>query len=256
MNSYTMKIYHDKYHLKKQITETLEVVDDETYVKARREISSFFINGKTNYKFFHLHKHPYSEWFKDLPDWIENISPRGILSEKYRNVTLPTDLSDEDIIDMGLIDLGMEPTEKEIIKYYLGQSLPTDLSKLDSLYTIAQIAIEKGDSFNKKYIKRVWEDYFRLQPEKVNVQTDNILKPIMALDLEICDIISEGIYCRNDAAYIEKWLYINAQNFKKIDVSIKSIKNLLSDTIINLKPNVLYDTKLVRFSGSTHLKVQ
>ena len=247
MNSYAMKIYHDKYHLKKQTTETLEVFNDETYVKARREISSFFANGKANYKFLHLHKHPYSEWFKDLPDWIEVISPRSVLSEKYHKIALPTNLSNDDIIELGLIDLEIEPTEKEIIKYYLGQSLPTDLSKIDSLYTITQIAIEKSDSFNKKYIKRVWEDFFRLQIEKVNVQTSNILKPIMALNLEICHIISESIYCRKDAAYIEEWLHINAQIFRKIDVSTKSIMNLLSDTIINLKPNILYDTKLVSF---------
>lgn len=243
-----MKIYIDKYHLQKYANETLEVVDAKSYVKARQEILSFFLGKKSSFKSIHVFKKPYFNWFNDLDEYTEVVSPKGLLCKKNNVNNLPENLSDEDIIDMGLIELGIEPTEKEIIKYYLGQSLPIDLSKVDSLYTITQIAIEKSNSFNKKYIKRVWEDYFRLRPETVNIQTNNILKPIMALDLEICDIISEGIYCRNDAAYIEEWLHINAQIFKKNDVSIKSIKNLLSDTIINLKPNALYDAKLVRFT--------
>jgi len=249
-----MKIYIDKYHLQKYAIETLEVVDAKSYVKARQEILSFFLGKKSSFKSIHVFKKPYFNWFNDLDEYTEVVSPKGLLCKKNNVNNLPENLSDEDIIDMGLIELGIEPTEKEIIKYYLGQSLPIDLSKVDSLYTITQIAIEKSNSFNKKYIKRVWEDYFRLQPEKVSIQTNNILKPIMALDLEICDVISEGIYCCKDAAYIEEWLHNNAQIFRKIDVSPKSIKNLLSNTIINLIPNVLYDTKLVRFSTNRLLK--
>lgn len=242
-----MKIYIDKYHLQKYANDTLEVVDTTSYVKARQEILSFFLSKKSSFKSIHVFQKPYFNWFNDLDEYTEVVSPKGFLCKKNNVNNLPENLSDEDIIDMGLIELGIEPTEKEIIKYYLGQSLPTDLSKIDSLYTITQIAIEKSDSFNKKYIKRFWAEYFRSQSEKVNVQTNLILKPIMALDLEICDIISEGIYCCKDVAYIEEWLHNNAQIFRKLDVSTKSIKKLLSDTIINLKPNHLYDTKLVRF---------
>jgi predicted transposase YbfD/YdcC len=242
-----MKIYLDKYHLKQYSNETFEVVDEKSYVKARREILSFFVNGKANFKSLHLYKHPFTEWFKDLSEWIEIISPKGILREKHNNLHLPNNLSDDDIVEMNLIDIDIEPTEKEIIKHFLGQSLPANLSKIENIYILSRIVIEKKECFSKKYISKVWEKNHKLLSENNDNHLINILKPIIALDLDFCSIISEGIYCRKDSVYIENWLHDNSLVFRKYDINTKYLKNLLNDSSTIRILNDQFEKKILSF---------
>jgi hypothetical protein len=249
-----MKIYLDKYHLKPYSKETLEVVDEKSYVKARREILSFFLNGQANFKSLHLYKSPYTKWFNDLSEWIETISPKGLLKEKYNNIHLPTNLSDDDIVEMGLIDINIEPTEKEIIKHFWGQSLPSNLSEIENLYIFSRIVIEKKECFNKKYVLKVWEENFKLLSENIDNQLIGIYKPIITLDSDFCSIISEGVYCRKDSVYIENWLYNHSRVFRKYGINTKYLKNLLNDSSIIDISNEQFEKNILSFCTNRLIK--
>ncbi|GAB2627935.1 hypothetical protein GCM10027035_23090 [Emticicia sediminis] len=250
-----MKIYLDKYHIKQYSNETLEVVDEKSYVKARREILSIFLNDKANFESLHLYKHPYTEWFKDLPEWIEIVSPKGLLREKYSNINLPANLTDDDIIEMDLMDIDIEPTEKEIIKHYFGQSLPSNLSKIESIYIFARIVIEKKESFNIKYVSKIWEENLKFLSKNADNQLNSIYKPIIALDLDFCSIISEGIYCRKDSVYIEDWLHDNNLIFRKYEINTKYLKNmLLNDSSILSFSNEQFEKKILSFCNDRLIK--
>ena len=155
-----MKIIIDRYKVYQQAKNTLHITSELTYARSRKVLLSYFLTGNREFENIYVADHPYYEWYKDLPDFIEIVSPKSILSEKFPDASLPKDLSDEDVIQLNLIDAGIEPSEKEIIRHLLNIILPQkiDTIQLFSLaYKLAQTVLTHKKAFGQRFLALAWK---------------------------------------------------------------------------------------------------
>lgn len=208
-----MTILLDPFNLHRPASGDFMVTDDSTYVEARRRMLS--------YKLGTIHTAPTivvkdpvrAYWFGDVPTQI--VQPRQQLQVRYSNVSLPADLTDNDVLELGLlgtvlVDADIEPTESALLKHFFSGLLKRDLANPAMLYALAQFVVDKPSSFWKGYLIRKWTD--KLQP------TDNLalklLTPVRARDVPVCRTLAEGVYIAGWPSLLDDWLHTQAPNVK------------------------------------------
>ena len=117
-----MNIYLDPFRLLPP-NGAFEVADEPTFVEARRRILAYQRGIIKIEPTFIIYERPYTAWFEDVQNWLVEVYPRSILSERYPNLTLPKDLSDADVIALELLTADIEPTVSGLNKHYFGSLL-------------------------------------------------------------------------------------------------------------------------------------
>jgi len=254
-----MRLIIDKHHLHKSTANDFIVSDQLSYQKARGLIMKFILDRGTEFDTIHVFEQPFTEWFNDIPELMELVTPRGLVLAKYPGQSIPENLGDDDIYNLGLLDAAFAPTEKNIFKHFFGLEQPQETITLPSLYQLAQCILKKHKWFEIKYLNDLWQTILSRLIDPDRLASNDLLKPIIDLDTEFADIISEGIYCAKNILYLENWLHEHARYFNERNILVKSLHQELMGSVAVKDLNPGLEKNIYRFivrhinSGDHHI---
>jgi PglZ domain len=228
------KIYLDAFSLL-ATADTFEVVDDATYVAARSQLLAQVRLPHMKHQNILVQRKPWTQWFTDLPEQVECITPLGELRKLYPLVKLPSNLTDQDVLDLKLLKASIEPSEQAITKIYFNALLPSSSVKSEFLYFISRYIIEKSHIFKIRFLKHLWEQNLTHLPA--------ILHPLRSGNVAFANILSEGLYLRNWLELLQDWQHKHAATLKK------DFGSPIADLLPFLSSNSLADT--FQFDAST-----
>lgn len=198
-----MKIYLDPFSLQ-PASEALEVSDEASYVVARRLLLDFMRSNGQNNRDIIVRQKPWIEWFIDLPQsLIAQVSPLGLLRQKYPNVTLPVDLTEQDVQELNLLsDIDFEPSAVGITKHFFG-NLFKQLVNPDAptVYALARFVKQNPTVLTKRYLYRVWTQHLGHLP--------GVLDPLKVADFAFAQALAEGIYLGGSPELAFDWEHDN-----------------------------------------------
>lgn len=194
-----MKIYLDPFGLRAP-SEALEVVDDSSYVAARRLLLAFFRNPASPSRDVVVRQEPWTLWFEDLPKTLAvSISPLALLREKHQTATLPGNLTDKDVQELNLLsDPSIEPTVAGITKHFFSDLFKSPATvEPATVYRLAKFVAQKPISLTKRFLRQLWSQHLEHFPIA--------LEPLKAADVQFAKAIAEGIYLGGRREFSSDW---------------------------------------------------
>lgn len=245
-----MRIILDPHKIYQLGKNTLSVNSDLTYVRSRKAILNYFTTGNREYENIYVAEHPYDKWFNDLPDHVQIISPKSLLIDKYPTIDLPFGLSDGDIMQLGLLDAGIEPTAKAILKHFLNVIIPTriDISQLlQTIYQLAESVLINKRAWTQSFLTVIWKRTLIDALMNLNDETKILFKPIIELDEVYCTVLTKGLYGIRNDFFRKYWLEDSILEFHKRDIPVSSIEKIISNSSLTLATSERNELSLVRF---------
>ena len=200
------KIYLDAFSLL-PTADAFEVVDDASYVAARSQLLAQVRMPHKKHQHILVQRNPWTQWFTDLPEQVECITPLGELRKLFPLVKLPSSLTDQDVLDLKLLKTSIEPSEQAITKFYFNSLLPFTSVQGEFVYLLAKYVIEKTHILKTRFLKQLWEQNLTHLPA--------ILNPLRSGDVAFANIVSEGFYLRNWSELLLEWQHEHATILKK-----------------------------------------
>ncbi len=245
-----MKIILDPYKVFQPGKNTFAVNSEAAYASSRKAIIRYQLSGNLDFEVIYVSDRPYNKWYNDLPDLVEIVSPRSLLIEKFPSAILPDSLSEDDVIQLNLLDTAAEPTEKEIMKLFINIVLPQkiDAGRQFSLaYTLSQTVVTCKKAFKQRFIAATWQEKLCKALAAETEDSRRIFQPIIDLDERYCGLLVAGLYGSKNEAFKKYWLEDVALEFHNRSVPIESIEKLLSGGNNLLPVNEKIETNLERF---------
>ncbi|MCF2503767.1 hypothetical protein L0663_10295 [Dyadobacter sp. CY107] len=245
-----MKVIIDPYKIYKSARKNLLVVSESTYVISRTSLLDYFVSGKEDFENIHVTEHPFTKWYDDLGEHLQVIKPVKVLAEKFPQARISEDLSDNDVISLNLLDIPIEPSEREIIKHFLGIILPTNLNAISiysAIYTLAQAVNANRQAFEQGYILRVWKTRLSSIAIDCDAFTKAILQPVIDVDHAYCYMLTLGIYGSKSKAFYEHWVEDVALEFLKRCIKVESIQGIIPNIHPALPINDKAEAVMKRF---------
>jgi hypothetical protein len=193
-----MKIVIDEFHLN-TYPDAYIVKDDQSYLEARKQILDFKIKG-TNSKLIAVTSHPYTFWFSDIEMEsqisVDRVLPSKKLKERTKSIS-DSDLEEEDIVQLGLLNQTIEPTEISLVNKYIGSFLIEYQDLISQLYWISAYAANPPKHFlSSKYLHIKWLKYLNTIDSEIPVLQAAICR-IKDRDTHFCKVFNELIYVSN-----------------------------------------------------------
>lgn len=245
-----MRIILDPHKIYQPGKNTLSVNSDLTYVQSRKAILNYFTTGNREYEKIYVAEHPYDKWFNDLPHHIQLISPRSLLLDKYPTTDLPSGLSDRDIMQLGLLDVGIEPTEKEILKHFLNIVIPPKIDigqLLQTAYQLAESVLVNKRAWTQSFLTVTWKRNLISALTNLSDETKNVFKPIIELDEDYCNILTKGLYGIRNNFFRTYWLEDSILELHKRDIPLLSMEKIISTSSFTLATSERNELSLIRF---------
>lgn len=243
-----MKILIDHYHLYKTGKNDFVVADEITFQQARGVLFNNAVKGSMDVDTIHVYQAPFTNWFDDLPSFVELITPRTVLTGKYPGIDLPAELSDTAIHSLGLIEQSVAPSEREIFKHFFGSDMPQDAITINVLYTLAQICATKRQSFDNAYLSSLWRSIISSLRSPDTQFLNALAEPLMQVNAEFAEVIWEGIYCAKNKMYFERWQHDHARYLHDLDIEPRQLQELLQPQQIPELPfNSRFEKLIYRF---------
>jgi hypothetical protein len=204
-----MRIYLDPFGLQ-PVSGALEVTDDASYVAARQLLLAFMRSPDQSSRDVVVRYEPWTQWFDDLPTTLAiPVLPLTQLRDRWPGVALPSDLTDKDVQELGLL-LGtdVEPTLTGLAKHFFGEAFHSVIStEPTTVYALARFVAQKPPALNKDYLRKVWSQYLDSLPPA--------LESLKAADAGFAKILAEGIYLGGRPELASDWEHENALVLKK-----------------------------------------
>ena len=202
-----MIVYLDPFRLRTPSPGDFLVSDEATYVEARRRMlahkrqitvvpPTIVVVGRVQ-----------THWFGDVPTAM--VQPRQQLQLKYPIALLPAALTDEDVMDLALLETAVEPTELGLRRHFFDNLLEDDLSgnACDPawLLALAQFVAQFPAVFLKRYLMDVWQGRLATLPKG--------LASLRNGDAAFGQALAEGIYLGGIPALFTDWEHSHAVSF-------------------------------------------
>ncbi|MFA6245339.1 MAG: hypothetical protein WC615_00270 [Mucilaginibacter sp.] len=242
-----MKILIDYYHLHKTTKRDFLVIDESTYRQARGMLLNYAMKGSADFDYVHIYQAPFTSWFEDVPAFVELVTPRSVLAAKYPGMILPSELSDASIYALDLINESIVPSEREIFKHFFGSEMPQDAITVNVLYTLSQICAKQKRPFDNEYLLSLWRSLIlslrNLDTQFLNELTD----PLLNVDTEYAEVLSESIYCAKNKLYFERWQHDHARYLHDLGIDQRQLRELLTQQMPELPVNHRFEKSMYRF---------
>ncbi len=199
----------------------LLINSDETYIEARRLILAYRLGTAREIPDFVVNELPYLAWFDDLPDNERVVvTPRSELIHQHPTAKIPADLTDDDIIELNLLNSPIQPMRAGLFRHYFGK-LPDSVDrKPETILTLARFVSQHPDQFRKRYPAQLWREHLASLPAE--------LKPLREGDPDFCRALAEGIYVAGIPILLTDWEHSHANSFKtKYDIKLKELLPLM-----------------------------
>ena len=239
-----MTILLDPFNLHRPAPGDCLVTDDATYIEARRQILAYKL-GVTHSAPMIVVKDPVrAHWFGDVP--TQAVQPRQQLQVRYPTVSLPADLTDADVQELGLlgtvlVNADIEPTEPVLLKHFFGSLFRRDLANPAMLYALAQFVIDKPSDFWKGYLTRKWTEKLH----SADALTAKLLTPVRTRDIPVCRTLAEGIYVAGWPTLLDDWLHTQAPAVKAAcNVTESELRQFFTQSPWPTMPNPAVETRI------------
>ena len=245
-----MRIIIDPYKVYPVDRNTLYVTSELTYVKSRKVLLNYFVTGNKEYDNIYITDHPYNKWYNDLPECIIMVSPKTVLSEKFPTTPLPENLCDEDVIQLNLLDAGIEPSEKEIFKHFLDLVVPQkiDTPQLFRQASVLAEAVLVGKKVLRyRYLSETWEKKINIALSTHSMEIRLIFQPIALRDESYCLMLTKGLYGARSDVFRRHWLEDVTLEFHKRSIPLAALEGFLLYSAKTLKINERNECVLERF---------